>query len=598
MSRRRLIGWRGLATLTAGVLAVLLIPEALAAGEPEKIHENFANSEFDARLFRALENGSGGRWNLDGPGLRAILPPGPRGRPPLKFVGQFHLEGDFRVAAVYAITKLPPVKPGSYRNNIEIYLSNPNGFVSVFRTAETTHGYGFHVHHPATHDKNNDKYYRVPTSVQAGRLEVRRVGETLQISVGPAEGELVELGSAPFDNLPITEVAFQAIAYESTDGLDVRFDQVDIEADRIIRLLDASRSSGRLWGWLVGIALVTIVCVYGTLRWRSTSRLPSAQGARRGFTLIELLVVISIVALLIALLLPAVQAAREAARRLQCQNNLKQIGLALANYETALQVNPFGVGGTGPFGYVPRWSPQSQFLPWLEQVQLFNSLNFTGIPWTGQPQFSPPNVTALSVHIAGFLCSSDTDQVDDSVGHNNYRASAGTLPYDLRDDSPTKTGQNTGAFWYQSSVRISAIRDGTSMTAMFSERCLGVPARPDILADYYVTAPSIPACSRATPGLTPRYDTSGQWSGGRWGDGCMLYTRFHSIFVPNQPSCNFGSDDWNGQEIVTATSRHPGGVNLMLADGSVRFVADTINLGVWQALGTIAGGEIVSADAF
>ncbi len=585
------------AIFVAMILATCLASGTVRARESETIHEDFAGNEFDPRLFRALMNESGGRWDLSGPGLRAILPTGPKGRPPLKLAGQFHLEGDFRVAADYVITKLPHVKSGSYRNNVEIFLSNPGGFVSVFRTAEATDGLGFHVHHPESLDKN-DRYHRVKTSAKSGRLEVRRVGDTLHFAAGADGGELTDLGSAPFDSLPITEVAFQAIAYESTDGLDVQFDRVEIEADRIIRLLDPPRTTNSLWAWLAVTLIIATVSAYRLLRGRRSGRVVSAGGICRGFTLIELLVVISVLALLIALLLPAVQAARESSRRLACQNNLKQIGLALANYETLHRVNPFGVGGGGPPSYVPRWSPHSQVLPDLEQIALFNSLNFSFVPWTHQTQFGPPNVTALSVQIAAFLCPSDTDQIGDSLGHNNYRTSAGTMPYDLKNDSPDKTGRNTGVFWYQSSVGTVTIRDGTSSTAMASERCLGVPPHPDLLADYYLTAPSIPACSRATPRLTPRYINPVEWSGGRWGDGDMFYTRYHSILTPNQPSCNFGSDDWNGQVIVTASSRHPGGVNLMLVDGSVRFVKDTINSQVWQSLGTIAGGEVVSVDQY
>ncbi|MGC8640283.1 MAG: DUF1559 domain-containing protein [Isosphaeraceae bacterium] len=593
--RRTEVDW--FVTSRVAVLVALLVSAQASAADSESIVEDFAGNDFNTTLFRALTNQSGGRWDLSGPGLRAILPPGARGRPPLKMAGRFHLEGDFRVAADYAIKRLPHPEKGSYRNNVEIYLSNPNGFASVFRTAEAADALGFHVHNPEKIGKN-DIYHRLKSSVKSGRLEVRRIGETLYFSATNEASKTIELGSAPFDDLAITEVAFQAIAYESTDGLDVRFDRLEVEADHIVRLFDSTASTGFSWVWFAAVPIIAVVCGYGLLRWRKSAPLTPSRGPIRGFTLIELLVVISILALLIALLMPAVQGAREAARRMACANNLKQIGLALASYQATHWVYPFGVGGGGPPTYIPRWSIHSQILPELEQNALFNSLNFSGVPWTFQPQYSPSNTTFLFVSITGFLCPSDSDQIGDLVGHNSYRGSAGTLPYNLKNDSPDLTGRNTGVFWYQSSVGTNAIRDGTSATAMASERCLGVPAHPDVRADFYVTAPTIAACSHASPTQASRYVNSVEWSGGRWGDGCMFYTRYHSIFTPNQPSCNFGSDDYDGQVIATATSRHPGGVNLLLADGSVRFVKNTIDLRIWQALATIAGGEITGAEQY
>ena len=154
--------------------------------------------------------------------------------------------------------------------------------------------------------------------------------------------------------------------------------------------------------------------------------------------------------------LPAVQGAREAARRAQCSNNLKQIGLALANYQSALRVYPFGVGGGGPPGNaVNRWSAQSQLLPYLEQPSLFNALNFAGTPWLNlNPIFGPMNQTAITTKIAGFLCPTDVDRIDDplNTAHNNYRACAGTLPYNLKNDSPDLTGRNNGGFWFRCGV--------------------------------------------------------------------------------------------------------------------------------------------------
>jgi prepilin-type N-terminal cleavage/methylation domain-containing protein/prepilin-type processing-associated H-X9-DG protein len=326
----------------------------------------------------------------------------------------------------------------------------------------------------------------------------------------------------------------------------------------------------------------------------------------RGFTLIELLVVLAVIGILTAIALPAVQMAREAGRRVQCQNHLKQLGLALANYQSAVGVYPFGVGGSGPTvvgGGVGRWSAQSQLLPYLEHAWVFNALNFDFVPWGHHPVYSPPNLTALSQHIGVFLCPSDTDAIRDAwnpynMGKNNYRACAGTRPYNLKLDSPDGSGRNDGVFWYQSAVRPRDVLDGLSATALASERCLGDPGRPDPKGDYYLTAPSLTDCAEASPASTPRHTKLEEWSGQRWGDGNAFYTRYHHIFPPNSVSCNFGSEDFDAQVVVTATSRHPAGVNLLLADGSARFVKDTIDANVWKALGSRAAGEPISASEF
>jgi prepilin-type N-terminal cleavage/methylation domain-containing protein/prepilin-type processing-associated H-X9-DG protein len=322
--------------------------------------------------------------------------------------------------------------------------------------------------------------------------------------------------------------------------------------------------------------------------------------SRRGFTLIELLVVITVIGLLAGLLLPAVQSSREAARRMLCQGNLKQIGLALANYQSTHGVYPFGVGGGGPPHFVPRWSTHSQLLPQLEQAALFNALNFNFIPWAHDPRYSPPNLTVLTAKVALFLCPSDQDAIAEplNLAHNNYRGCAGTLPYNLTFDTPGNQGWNNGVFWYQSAIRPGHLRDGSSTTALFSERCLGNSASADLLGDYYVTEPTAAACANAGT-ASPRYGSDEiEWSGQRWADGNIFYTRYHHIFTPNKPSCNFGADDYQSQCIVTATSRHPGGVNLLMADGSVPFIKESVGMRVWQALGTIAGGEVVGASEF
>jgi prepilin-type N-terminal cleavage/methylation domain-containing protein len=315
---------------------------------------------------------------------------------------------------------------------------------------------------------------------------------------------------------------------------------------------------------------------------------------RRAFTLIEVLVVISITGLLVVLLLPAVHSAREAARRLQCQSNLNQIGLALAGYESTHAIYPFGVGGGGPPYFLPRWSAQSQLLPHLDQGSLFNALNFGGLPWAHHPVFGISNQTALATQVETFLCPSDLGRIADRDGTacNNYRACAGTEPYNLISDTPGGQGVNDGVFWFQSAVKVAAIRDGTNTTAAFSERCLGNATRPDPKGDYYYVSGSfVDTCALSNPAAPQRFAHSLEWSGQRWADGNALFTRYQNHLTPQMLSCTSSDTDTDGQLVVTATSRHPGGVSLLTLDGSVRFVKETIALPTWRALGTIAGSD-------
>ena len=351
---------------------------------------------------------------------------------------------------------------------------------------------------------------------------------------------------------------------------------------------------------------------------------------RRGFTLIELLVVISIIAVLIALLLPAVQAAREAARRAQCVNNLKQIGLAVHNYVQASKESlPWG---DGPWW--TEWSANAMLLPYLEQTAIYNSINFT---WSYSGfEGGPWNTTAQYAVIATFLCPSDADRLTDPNGHNNYMANSGSAPNSFYGGvGPTDGtgGPSAGPFIYVgyipalsasmnnqngSSVSVSAVIDGLSNTAAFSERVKAIgytfgpsapfdPLKPTAsisqVAGVSAAQETTPQAfyqqciaTRPTPdsnGNDLAYDIDDNISGAMWSSGQPALTRYGHIMPPNTWTCRAGL-----QMSHVASSRHPGSVNVLFLDGSVRGVKSTVSLQVWWALGTRAGGEVLSSDSY
>jgi len=343
---------------------------------------------------------------------------------------------------------------------------------------------------------------------------------------------------------------------------------------------------------------------------------------RRAFTLIELLVVIAIIGVLIALLLPAVQAAREAARRAQCINNLKQIGLALHNYHFNNNVLPWGQGHGRDWD---DWSAVSQMLPQLEQSPVFNSINFrTGgaIP-SGVGPAVDDNTTAKQTVIAGFLCPSDVDRLTTPEGHNNYAGNGGSSPDGLLNE-----GQYSGPFMTAADpVRtppsmmnsFSNVFDGTSQTAAFSEKVKGIgnhlgmpsprdPMRPsstplDLAQPNPENTPDpfATACRSLDPGTSPQH--GGPGSLGAWGSGSCWHlgypadTRYTHVMGPNTWECIY-NDGGIIRGAFTASSRHPGVVNVLMLDGSSRSVKSGISLPVWWALGSKAGGEVVSAGDY
>jgi prepilin-type N-terminal cleavage/methylation domain-containing protein/prepilin-type processing-associated H-X9-DG protein len=346
---------------------------------------------------------------------------------------------------------------------------------------------------------------------------------------------------------------------------------------------------------------------------------------RRGFTLIELLVVIAIIAVLIALLLPAVQSAREAARRAQCVNNLKQLGLAMHNYASAVGSLPWG---DGPWWI--EWSANGLLLPYLEQGPIYNSLNFSNTGPFGTASFldHPVNTTAQYTRITVFLCPSDPNRLTGPFGPNNYMANSGSSP---KASFLSSNGQSDGPFIFAdagisggSSVPFANITDGLSNTAGFSERVKAIGlysdsgntapfdtnqptssiSRPQTgLSDAQMNGPQLfyNICIKTPP--TPTANGQNQAnnggdddiSGGDWLSGRPSDSRYVHVMPPNSWSCRQPGFVYMAHG---ASSHHPGVVNVLFLDGSVRAIKQTVNLPIWWALGTKAGGEVISADSY
>ena len=376
--------------------------------------------------------------------------------------------------------------------------------------------------------------------------------------------------------------------------------------------------------------------------------------SHRAFTLIELLVVIAIIAVLIALLLPAVQSAREAARRMQCTNNLKQIGLANHNYHTAINSFPLGssmnpncTAGTPP--PIANWGAnQSSFsllLPFIEAGPLFNSMNYSCM---ADPAYGPCNATATLAYINVFLCPSDPNVANHDC-NCNYAACYGTTTNSMTSSgtsyawtlgvastmTQTFTG-STGLYAPAVSYGIQNCTDGTSNTVAYAETLMGDskatcvymdPQGPraisppstyrgniaytantviklqDAWQNQAGTLAGLQVCTTAltTGGLIQ--DTRGY----RWAFGITGYTMFNSVQVPNDSQYPFGgcrpfqpgtSDYPDDGFSYDANSAHPGGVNVLFGDGSCRFVKNSIGRNIWWSLGTKAGGEVVSSDSY
>lgn len=307
----------------------------------------------------------------------------------------------------------------------------------------------------------------------------------------------------------------------------------------------------------------------------------------RAFTLLECVVVISIVTVLLAILIPAVQSVRAMAKKTQCLNNLRQIGLGLSNYSASFS--------SFPMAHAKGLSFHVMLLPFIEQVPLYNAINFNSGGWN-----SVDNSTAYRANLSVYSCSADShltaDQQD--FGWTSYAGNRGV--------GGQKYGEN-GAFQFPPGkvVALREFTDGTSTTAAVSEWILGSGPNRDrdpLRGTFHTPEPRtqpdefelFASTCHALDTATAR--TNHNRKGYNWMRGDFGKTLYNHTLSLNDHTCLNGSAYQQGA--WTAGSRHPGGANVLFADSSAHFVRQSVDLSVWRALGSRNGGETISEDSF
>jgi prepilin-type N-terminal cleavage/methylation domain-containing protein/prepilin-type processing-associated H-X9-DG protein len=307
-----------------------------------------------------------------------------------------------------------------------------------------------------------------------------------------------------------------------------------------------------------------------------------------GFTLIEVLVVIAIIGILIGLLVPAVMMARESARRTRCVNNLHQIGIAIQAHATSSGHFPQGMTAEG-YSYLAR------ILPELEQKTLYDAMNFKEPFAIGA---GSSNETVLMTKLDVLICPSNP-RLQDAPGYTNYAGNTGTGKVTNQTGSPSDSMQVYDGVIVASVRPIGPrdVTDGLSATVAAAEwvtfdnpRAYSTTLSPALPTDY---EPFADACHNFNPArdpIGPRVPALGSL----WIHGGVFQTQYNHVLPPNDNTC------WSQGAIAAATagSLHSGGVNVVFADGHVTWIKSSVSRPVWRALGTRAGGEPVSADAF